>query len=30
MPAIQQDSDVMVPVQENERFFVDDNEERID
>jgi hypothetical protein len=30
MPAIQKDSDMMVPVQENEWLFMNDNEEGID
>jgi hypothetical protein len=29
MPAIKQDSNVMIPVEENERLLVDDNKESI-
>lgn len=29
MPAVQEDSDMMVPVQENERFFVNDDEKGV-
>jgi hypothetical protein len=30
MPTIQEDRDVMIPMQENERFLVNDDEKRIE